>query len=139
MVHLILATRNEHKVREIGTILGTAFRCVGMTRFNGVPNLEESGKTFAENAAGKAKQLDTWLIDCPEFGALSGLDGRIFVVADDSGLEVDYLGGAPGVHSARFAADNPTKTGNSKDSDNNAKLVRLLRNVPANKRTARFR
>ena len=60
-----------------------------------------------------------------------------FVLADDSGLEVDALNGAPGVHSARFAAMD--KSENSKDADNNAKLLRLLKDVPPEKRTARFR
>ena len=62
-----------------------------------------------------------------------------FVLADDSGLEVDALGGAPGVHSARFAALDGAGQGNSHDADNNAKLLRLLKNVPLEKRTARFR
>jgi XTP/dITP diphosphohydrolase len=60
-----------------------------------------------------------------------------FVLADDSGLEVDSLGGKPGVHSARFAALD--KNENSKDADNNAKLLHLLKDVPLEKRTARFR
>ena len=65
--------------------------------------------------------------------------GLAFVLADDSGLEVDALNGAPGVHSARFAALDSAKTGNSSDADNNAKLLRLLKDVPVEKRTARFR
>jgi len=62
-----------------------------------------------------------------------------FVLADDSGLEVDALSGAPGVHSARFAALDTGKAGNSSDADNREKLLRLLSGVPAEKRTARFR
>ena len=65
--------------------------------------------------------------------------GAAFVLADDSGLEVDALDGAPGVHSARFAAAERLNSGNTSDGENNAKLLRLLEQVPEAKRTARFR
>jgi XTP/dITP diphosphohydrolase len=67
------------------------------------------------------------------------LQNSAFVLADDSGLEVDALNGAPGVHSARFAALDSGAPGNSSDAENNAKLLRLLEHIPAEKRTARFR
>ncbi len=63
----------------------------------------------------------------------------MYVLGDDSGLEVDALNGAPGVHSARFAALDTGSPGNSPTADNNAKLLRLLRDVPLDQRTARFR
>jgi XTP/dITP diphosphohydrolase len=63
----------------------------------------------------------------------------MFVLADDSGLEVDALSGAPGVHSARYAALDTGQPGNSPTVENNAKLVRLLRDVPLDQRSARFR
>ena len=63
----------------------------------------------------------------------------MFVLADDSGLEVDALAGQPGVHSARFASLDSGPSGNSLDADNNAKLLRLLKDVPVETRTARFR
>ena len=69
----------------------------------------------------------------------AGLQGSCFVLADDSGLEVDALNGAPGVHSARFAALDAGAGENSSDTANNAKLLRLLQDVPPARRTARFR
>jgi non-canonical purine NTP pyrophosphatase (RdgB/HAM1 family) len=74
-----------------------------------------------------------------ELDVAFGLRGdRLYVLADDSGLEVDALGGAPGVHSARFAALDTGAPGNSTTAENNAKLLRLLKDVPQDKRTARF-
>jgi XTP/dITP diphosphohydrolase len=72
---------------------------------------------------------------------LAGAKGPVYVLADDSGLEVDALDGAPGVHSARFAAVDAGRetAGNSSDAENNAKLLRLLQDVPKARRTARFR
>lgn len=167
---LIIATRNAHKVREIGAILGPSVQCVPMTRFPGTPELIEDGATFQENARAKAQQLARWLGEDPgRLRSLSAGDSptrsrrreeadlpretdlpdrlltsaatltNCYVLADDSGLEVDALDGAPGVLSARFAAGVTGQSGNSPDADNNAKLLRLLRDVPIEKRTARFR
>jgi len=139
MIHLIIATRNAHKVREIASILGGHFNCLPMTKLGKVPELVENGTTFEENATSKAKQLASWIESRPDARSFAGSNEKVFVVADDSGLEVDQLDGAPGVHSARFAAVDATALGNAKDADNNTKLIRLLRKVPGKKRTARFR
>jgi len=133
---LILATRNPHKVGEIQAILGQGFLCVCMADYPGAPVAAESAGSFAGNATQKSVLLAQWL--STRAGACLGLREGPFVLADDSGLEVDALNGAPGVHSARFAAlDN--ERGNSGDAENNAKLLRLLRGVPWERRTARFR
>jgi XTP/dITP diphosphohydrolase len=131
---LVIATRNAHKVDEIRAILGSGFEYRNLRDFSAAPEVIEDADTFEGNAAKKAATLAVWLSSQAEAGTL--------VLADDSGLEVDALNGAPGVHSARFAAlDDPTcPVGkNSPDSANNEKLLRLLASVPADKRTARFR
>ena len=133
MTTLLIATRNAHKVGEIQSILGAQFRCLTLKDFSGAPAVVEDADTFAGNAAKKAVELARWLSS----SSLVTHHSSLFVLADDSGLEVDALGGAPGVHSARFAALD--KTENSHDADNNAKLLRLLQGVPLEKRAARFR
>jgi XTP/dITP diphosphohydrolase len=135
MTTLVIATRNRHKVEEIGAILGGGFHCLSLADFPDAPAIIEDAPTFAGNATKKAVQLARHLSTPPAPDVRQNFP--IFVLADDSGLEVDALDGAPGVHSARFAALD--KTANSSDGDNNAKLLRLLKNVPADKRTARFR
>jgi XTP/dITP diphosphohydrolase len=135
MTTLVIATRNQHKVQEIGTILGGAFHCLSLADFPDAPAVIEDAPTFAGNATKKAVQLARYLSTPPAPDVRQNFP--VFVLADDSGLEVDALDGAPGVHSARFAALD--KTANSSDLDNNAKLLRLLKDVPAEKRTARFR
>ena len=133
MTTLLMATRNAHKVGEIQTILGANFHCLTLKDFPDAPAVVEDADTFAGNATKKAVELARWL-------SLMSIDTPLsirFVLADDSGLEVDGLNGAPGVHSARFAALD--KTENSADADNNAKLLRLLQTVPLEKSTARFR
>jgi XTP/dITP diphosphohydrolase len=137
MIPLLLATRNPHKVREMRAILGESFRLLTLDDFPGAPHIVEDAPTFAGNAIKKAVGLAKWLAPAPS--AVPALPQ--WVLADDSGLEVDALHGAPGVHSARFAAleHQANLTGNFSDAENNAKLLRLLAGVPAAKRTARFR
>lgn len=135
MKTLLIATRNFHKVAEIQSMLGGDFKILTLKDFPEAPAVVEDANTFVGNALKKADTLANWLADqhrIPHPG--SQID---FVLADDSGLEVDALNGDPGVHSARFAALG--KSENSPDADNNAKLLRLMEKVPAEKRSARFR
>lgn len=136
MTKLLIATRNAHKVGEIRAILGSRFQCLTLNDFSGAPKVVEDAETFAGNATKKAVKLAKWLdIQHSTFNAQHPAPD--FVLADDSGLEVDALDGKPGVHSARFAALDNVE--NSPDTDNSAKLLRLLKEVPPEKRTARFR
>jgi XTP/dITP diphosphohydrolase len=140
MTTLLIATRNTHKVAEIRAILGASFQFLTLNDFPGTPKVVEDADTFAGNAAKKAAELARWL-NGKQAGEhpTSNIQHPTpnFVLADDSGLEVDALNGAPGVHSARFAALD--KNENSADADNNAKLLRLLQHVPPGRRTGRFR
>jgi XTP/dITP diphosphohydrolase len=129
---IILATNNAHKVGEIRAILGKQFEFRTLSDFPNAPNVVEDAPTFAGNATKKAIEL----AKCVSGGAY---EPSTFVLADDSGLEVDALNSAPGVHSARFAALDRGQQGNSSDAENRAKLLRLLKDVPAEKRAARFR
>ena len=120
-MQLIVATRNAHKTREIQRILGPAFIVSDLSEHPEIPDIHETGKSFGENAILKA------------VGASRHLPGLI--VADDSGLEADALGGAPGIFSARYAGENAT------DKQNIDKLLVELIWVGAEetKRSARFR
>lgn len=141
MTTLLIATRNAHKVAEIHAILGKPFRCLTLNDFPGAPRVIEDAGTFAGNATKKSVELARWLSqesDSPPTIHDSRFTPHAFVLADDSGLEVDALNGAPGVHSARFAALESGQPSNSPDAENNAKLLRLLKGVPLEKRTARF-
>jgi XTP/dITP diphosphohydrolase len=116
---LVVSTRNAHKVGEIREILGADFEVLDLSAISGVGEVEETGVTFEENATLKAL-------------AVSGnFDG--WVIADDSGLEVDALGGAPGVWSARFSGPGAT------DASNRALLLEKLEGVRGKQRSARFR
>lgn len=131
---ILIATRNAHKVEEIRTILGPGYEFCTMADLLNPPQVVEDAHTFVGNATKKAVELARFLGKSAHITA-----GPDYVLADDSGLEVDALNGAPGVHSARFAAIDSGVDGNSRDTDNNAKLIRLLRKVPEASRTARFR
>ena len=121
---LVLATQNPHKTREFRELLGPAIQVTDLTSAREIKIAEETGTTFAENAILKAASVSQD----------RHLQGRS-VVADDSGLEVDALGGAPGIYSARYAGEK------ANDERNIEKLLSGLRErkVPLEKRTARFR
>ncbi len=154
MSSFLIATRNAHKVHEIQGILGEPHRYLALSDFPGAPDIVEDAGTFAGNATKKAAELARWLSSQSARESLHPENSRpphptfsqrereapeeVYVLADDSGLEVDALGGAPGVHSARFAALDTGAKGNSPTKENNAKLLRLLKDVPPQKRTARF-
>jgi XTP/dITP diphosphohydrolase len=135
MVTLLIATRNAHKVGEIRAILGEVFHYLTLDDLPNPPEVAEDAGSFAGNATKKAVALAKWLAEKQR----NAPEGELYVLADDSGLEVGALGGAPGVHSARFAALDTGKPGNSATADNNAKLLRLLAGVPLQDRAARFR
>ena len=139
MSTLIIATRNRHKVEEIRGILGDTFRFLTLNDFPDAPTVVEDANTFAGNATKKAVALARWIESRNVTLKSAWLDASSYVLADDSGLEVDALNGAPGVRSARFAALDTGVSGNSSDAENNAKLLRLLKAVPLGQRTARFR
>ncbi|MGN0736005.1 MAG: XTP/dITP diphosphatase [Anaerovoracaceae bacterium] len=117
---IVAASRNRHKIEEIEAITKKFGMRIISRDEAGVPpvEIEEDGQTFEENSFKKAAEI-------------MKLCGRI-TLADDSGLMVDYLNGAPGVYSARFAGED----GN--DTKNNEKLLKLLEGVPADERTAKF-
>lgn len=139
MTTLVLASRNAHKLAEIRAILSGPFQFLCLNDFKDVPSVAEDQDTFAGNAARKSVHLADWLAQQGSAKAELEPNRSMLVLADDSGLEVDALGGAPGVHSARFAALDTGQEGNSPDQENNAKLLRLLEEVPTEQRTARFR
>lgn len=116
---VLVSTRNAHKLVEIRQILGPSFELLDLSSVPALGEVEETGTTFEENAALKA------LAASAHFGG--------WVLADDSGLEVDALGGAPGVRSARFSGEGAT------DITNRALLLEKLATVPADQRSARFR
>ena len=127
---IVIASGNSHKAQEIQSLLGKEYPYLTLKDFPEAPEVKEDASSFAGNAVKKALSLVNWL---KQNGALS--EG--WILADDSGLEVDVLDGAPGVHSARYAST--TQTDNSSDEDNNSKLLRELTDRVEHHRTARFR
>jgi XTP/dITP diphosphohydrolase len=114
---VVLASGNQGKLREFFRILGTAgFEIVAQSEYD-VPDVDETGLTFVENAILKARNA----------AEITGLPA----LADDSGIEVDALNGQPGIYSARYSGEG--------DDANNIKLLRALEGVPDEQRTARFR
>jgi XTP/dITP diphosphohydrolase len=119
METIVLATNNKHKVNEIrGILSGLALRIMTLDDFPGAPQVEETGRTLQENAVLKAEAIF-------RFTGLPSL-------ADDSGLEVDALKGAPGVLSSRFAGEHCSF------EDNNRKLLNMMSDIPWERRGAKF-
>ena len=119
---VVVATRNRHKVKEIGVLLaeaGLAIETVTIDEIAPDAELVENEETFEGNALAKARQ--------------ASLACHLPAIADDSGIEADALGGAPGVRSARWAGEP------CDDLRNNDKMLREMASVPAEKRTARYR
>lgn len=120
MIEIVAASGNAGKIAEIAAAFAALpVKVVALQEFAGVPEVEETGLTFADNALLKARHYSQSI-------------GKP-CLADDSGLEVDALDGAPGVFSARYSGPGAT------DAANNEKLLAALREVPEAKRTARFR
>ena len=122
-MELILASRNKKKIREVEAILATHFpdvRILSLDDVGYVGDIEENGTTYEENSLIKART------------AVEAGNHRYAAIADDSGLSVDALDGAPGVYSARYAG------GHGDDAANNALLLKNLSHLPESERTARF-
>lgn len=127
MKRILIATSNPGKLRDFaGATVLHGIEIASIPNFSSLPPVVEDGLTFEANARKKAEEYSRYA------------PGEI-LVADDSGLEVDALHGAPGVHSARYAADAPHLVeNNTEDHANNARVLRELKDVPSQKRTGRF-
>lgn len=124
---VLIATSNPGKLRDFAGAAKTfGIEIAPLLNFSSLTPVVEDGLTFEENARKKAEEYSLHA-------------GDELVLADDSGLEVDVLRGAPGVHSARYAADDPAKAESNTDDDaNNARLIREIKDIPFEKRTGRF-
>jgi XTP/dITP diphosphohydrolase len=124
---ILIATSNPGKLRDFaGAARAYGIEIACLPNFSSLPAVVEDSLTFEANACKKAEHYSRYV------------PGEI-VLADDSGLQVDALGGGPGVHSARYAADAPHLVENNTDDQaNNARLIRELRGIPPEKRTGRF-
>jgi len=127
MNHILIATSNAGKLHDFaGAAAHLGIEITSIPNLASLPPVIEDGVTFEDNARKKAESYSR------------EVPGEI-VLADDSGLEVDALRGAPGVHSARYAADAPHLMNNNTDDEaNNARLLRELKDVPDSKRNGRF-
>ncbi len=127
MKRVLIATSNPGKLRDFaGAASHHGIEIASLPNFASLPTPVEDGETFEANARKKAEEYSQYA------------PGEI-VLADDSGLVVDALGGAPGVHSARYAADEPHRAeSNTGDDANNARLLRELTDFPIERRTGRF-
>ena len=127
MTRILIATSNPGKLRDFAAAAARhQIEIAAIPNFCSLPRVVEDGLTFEANARKKAEAYSRYV------------PGEI-VISDDSGLEVDALNGAPGVHSARYAADEPHKTGaNTDDVANNQRVLRELTGKPPAERTARF-
>ncbi|MHC4086201.1 MAG: XTP/dITP diphosphatase [Planctomycetota bacterium] len=121
--NILVATTNPGKADELQAMLDADVNWLTLAEFPGVPEVEEDGTTFIENACKKALG----------YANATGL----WTIADDSGLVIDALGGAPGIESARFSGEKSADR-TLIDHKNIAKVLELLKGVPAEKRTARF-
>jgi XTP/dITP diphosphohydrolase len=127
MRRILIATSNPGKLRDFaGAALHHGVEVAGIPDFSSLPAVVEDGLTFEANARKKAEAYSRHV------------PGEV-VVADDSGLEIEALNGAPGVHSARYSAEKPEQAdANTDDAANNTRVLRELKGVPPTQRTGRF-
>ncbi len=121
---IVIATTNLGKKRELEQLLGADIEVLSLCDFEDIKEVQEDGQTFIENARKKALGY--------------ARQTNMYTVADDSGLEIDALGGEPGVHSARFSGNHKDHSSDLIDHENIEKVLKLMRNTPKNDRTARF-